>query len=67
VDLGELGERATGVWSFWDPKFIERLSGLDSVKEVMTLGCVLAIKIDDGGRGKVQKSIGFLREAHALV
>jgi len=40
------------VWSFWDPDFVDELSRLESVKAVMTLGCVLAIKIDDGGRGK---------------
>jgi len=45
-------EGATKVWSFWDPDFVDKLSKLESVKEVMTLGCVLAIKIDDGGRGK---------------
>lgn len=46
-------EGAAGVWSFWDPKFVDELSTLNSVKEVMTLGCVLAIKIDDGGRGRL--------------
>ena len=63
--LGDKG--ATRVWSFWGPKFVDELSKLSSVKEVMALGCVLAIKIDDGGRGKIQKSIRSLREAHALV
>ena len=43
------------VWSFWDPEFVDELSKLSSVKEVMTLGCVLAIKIDDGGRGKITR------------
>jgi dethiobiotin synthetase/adenosylmethionine--8-amino-7-oxononanoate aminotransferase len=45
-------EGAARVWSFWDPKFVDELSKLKSVKGVMTLGCVLAIKIDDGGGGK---------------
>ena len=45
---------ARGVWSFWDPEFVDELSRMESVRAVMTLGCVLAIKIDDGGRGKVQ-------------
>ena len=65
--VGELGKGAARVWSFWDPKFVDELSKLSSVKEVMTLGCVLAIKIDDGGRGKNLKSICFRREAYALV
>jgi len=42
------------VWSFWDPEFVDELSKLKSVKAVMTLGCVLAIKIDDGGRGEIE-------------
>ncbi|KAF9649875.1 PLP-dependent transferase [Thelephora ganbajun] len=41
----------TRVWSFWDPEFVDELSKLELVKAVMTLGCVLAIEIDDGGRG----------------
>ena len=41
------------VWSFWDPEFVDKLSKLESVKGVMTLGCVLAIKIDGGAGGKV--------------
>lgn len=57
--LGEL-KGAARVWSFWDPTFVDELSKLSSVKEVMTLGCVLAIKIDDGGRGKFYKFIRFL-------
>ena len=44
-------EGAARVWSFWDPDFVDELSKLESVKEVMTLGCVLAIKIDGGGGG----------------
>jgi dethiobiotin synthetase/adenosylmethionine--8-amino-7-oxononanoate aminotransferase len=41
------------VWSFWDPEFVDELSRLESVKSVMTLGCVLAIKIDGGSGGKI--------------
>ena len=55
------------VWSFWDPEFVDRLSKLELVKEVMTLGCVLAIKIDDGGRGKFPEFIRFMREAHTFA
>jgi len=57
----------TSVWSFWDPEFVGQLSRLKSVKEVMTLGCVLAIKIDDRGRGKTLDLFTFLREAHGCV
>ena len=39
---------------------MDELSKLSSVKEVMTLGCVLAIKIDDGGRGKITLVDTFL-------
>ncbi|KAF9790918.1 onanonoxo-7-onima-8-eninoihtemlysoneda [Thelephora terrestris] len=47
----DVNDGATRVWSFWDPEFVDKISKLSSVKEVMTLGCVLAIKIDDGGKG----------------
>lgn len=39
------------VWSFWDPVFIETVSRMDNVAEVMTLGTVLAIKIRDDDAG----------------
>lgn len=65
--LGEFSKGATRVWSFWDPKFVDELSRLSSVREVMALGCVLVIKIAAGGGGKIQKSIRFLCETHALV
>ena len=51
--IGDLATEAVKVWSFWDPEFVDGLSKLESVKGVMTLGCVLAIKIDDGGRGEI--------------
>ena len=47
--VDDLDRGTTRVWSFWDPEFVDKLSKLNSVKEVMTLGCVLALKIDDGG------------------
>ena len=50
---------AVRVWSFWDPEFVDKLSKLESVKAVMTLGCVLAIKIDDGGRGAIVDLYSF--------
>ena len=51
--LVEFSKDTARVWSFWHPKFVDQLSKLSPVKEVMTLGCVLAIKVDDGGKGKV--------------
>lgn len=56
---GGLVTGAVRMWSFWDPEFVDELSKLESVKAVMTLGCVLAIKIDDGGRGENHKLLYF--------
>ncbi|KIM84796.1 hypothetical protein PILCRDRAFT_817597 [Piloderma croceum F 1598] len=41
------------VWSFWDPDFVNTLSRMPKVDELMTLGTVLAIKFKDeqGGYG----------------
>jgi dethiobiotin synthetase/adenosylmethionine--8-amino-7-oxononanoate aminotransferase len=39
------------VWSFWSPHFVERVSKLPSVAEVMTLGTVLSIKFRDNDAG----------------
>ena len=47
------------MWSFWDPGFVDELSKLGSVKEVMTLGCVLAIKINNGDEGKILNVYSF--------
>ncbi|KAK0480260.1 onanonoxo-7-onima-8-eninoihtemlysoneda [Armillaria novae-zelandiae] len=44
------------VWSFWDPVFIETISRMDNVAEVMTLGTVLAIKIRDDDAGYTSHS-----------
>ncbi|KAF8896527.1 onanonoxo-7-onima-8-eninoihtemlysoneda [Infundibulicybe gibba] len=44
------------VWSFWDPGFIQTISHMDSVQEIMTLGSVLAIKIKDDHAGYVSHS-----------
>lgn len=40
------------VWSFWDPSFVNTVSNLSIVEEVMTLGTVLAIKLKDSDAGK---------------
>jgi bifunctional dethiobiotin synthetase / adenosylmethionine---8-amino-7-oxononanoate aminotransferase len=41
------------VWSLWDPNFITAISKLPQVKEAMTLGSVLAIKVQDTNAGKI--------------
>ena len=41
-----------GMWSYWDPTFINDLSCLPNVESVMTLGTVLAIKVRDEDQGK---------------
>ena len=65
--INDLIAGAVRVWSFWDPGFVDRLSKLESVKGVMTLGCVLAIKIDDGGRGEIAVLYTPLHKAHVFV
>ena len=40
------------VWSLWRPDFITAISKLPQVKETMTLGSVLSIKIQDNSAGK---------------
>ncbi|KAJ6489193.1 PLP-dependent transferase [Mycena vitilis] len=44
------------VWSFWDPQFVEAVSCLDTVAEIMTLGTVLSIKVKDPQEGYVSQS-----------
>ncbi|KAK2460929.1 hypothetical protein APHAL10511_007399 [Amanita phalloides] len=39
------------VWSFWDPDFVNAISSTSATEEVMTLGCVLAIKLKDTRAG----------------
>lgn len=39
-------------WSFWGPDFVNALSHLKVVEEVMTLGTVLAFKISDDSGGE---------------
>ena len=40
------------MWSFWGPEFVNQLSRLPAVGEVMTLGTVLAVKIADDTGGE---------------
>ncbi|KLO08803.1 onanonoxo-7-onima-8-eninoihtemlysoneda [Schizopora paradoxa] len=41
----------TTMWSFWDPSFVNSLSHLQSIDNVMTLGTVLAIKFKGSAEG----------------
>ncbi|KAH6909089.1 onanonoxo-7-onima-8-eninoihtemlysoneda [Coprinopsis sp. MPI-PUGE-AT-0042] len=41
----------TTVWSLWDPQFVQAVSKLPNVNEVMALGCVLAIDFKDESAG----------------
>ena len=40
-----------GSWSFWDPSFVQAISRLDIVDEVMTLGTVFTIKFAGDNTG----------------
>lgn len=40
------------VWSLWEPQFVDAISHLPIVDEIMTMGTVLAIKFKDEQRGK---------------
>ncbi|KAJ6558378.1 onanonoxo-7-onima-8-eninoihtemlysoneda [Mycena capillaripes] len=44
------------VWSFWDPQFVQSVSRMDTVAEVMALGTVLAIKVKDPQQGYVSQA-----------
>ncbi|KAF9048680.1 onanonoxo-7-onima-8-eninoihtemlysoneda [Panaeolus papilionaceus] len=44
------------VWSLWSPGFVDALSKLPKVKEVMSLGSVLAVKIHDDAAGYTSTS-----------
>ncbi|KAG6909444.1 hypothetical protein DXG01_000429 [Tephrocybe rancida] len=65
---GEQKGQETKVWSFWDPDFVLRLSEAPRVEEVMTLGCVLAIKISSSTGGytshAAQETLKPLSELH---
>ena len=45
----------TRMWSFWGPEFVNELSRLPAVGEVMALGTVLSVKIADDSEGKHTK------------
>ncbi|KAJ7472139.1 PLP-dependent transferase [Mycena latifolia] len=44
------------VWSLWDPEFVQTVSRMDAVAEVMVLGTVLSIKVKDSEGGYVSQS-----------
>ncbi|KAG6821151.1 hypothetical protein H0H93_005371 [Arthromyces matolae] len=68
ADATSVTGSAEHVWSFWDPTFVRRISELDNVEEVMTLGCVLAIKVDDETKGytshAAQETFKPLKDLH---
>ncbi len=43
------------VWSLWNPEFVNAISSLPLVKETMTLGSVLSIKVQDHTGGMIQR------------
>jgi bifunctional dethiobiotin synthetase / adenosylmethionine---8-amino-7-oxononanoate aminotransferase len=47
------------VWSLWSPDFVTAISKLPQVKETMTLGSVLSIKVQDNSAGKQFGSLFF--------
>ncbi|KAF7333521.1 PLP-dependent transferase [Mycena venus] len=51
------------VWSFWDPQFVQAVSRLDTVAEVMALGTVLSIKVKDSQAGYVSQSAQTLLQS----
>jgi dethiobiotin synthetase/adenosylmethionine--8-amino-7-oxononanoate aminotransferase len=51
--VGIKEERARNIWSFWDPSFVDKLSGLEAVVDTMAMGTVLVIKVNDASRGKL--------------
>jgi bifunctional dethiobiotin synthetase / adenosylmethionine---8-amino-7-oxononanoate aminotransferase len=48
-----LDAESSAIWSFWDPTFLDAISRLDVISEVMALGTVLTFKINDERGGKL--------------
>ena len=42
----------SGRWSFWDPAFVQGVSGVKGVRGAMAMGTVIAIELDDGEGGE---------------
>jgi dethiobiotin synthetase/adenosylmethionine--8-amino-7-oxononanoate aminotransferase len=51
------------VWSLWSPDFITAISKLPQVKETMTLGTVLSIKIQDNSAGYTSHSAQVIMQS----
>ncbi|KAJ6541994.1 PLP-dependent transferase [Mycena vulgaris] len=51
------------VWSLWDPDFVQTVSRMDTVAEIMALGTVLAIKVRDSEAGYVSQSAQTLLQS----
>ncbi|KAJ7453664.1 PLP-dependent transferase [Mycena galericulata] len=54
------------VWSLWDPQFMQTVSRMETVAEVMALGTVLSIKVKDSKAGYVSHSAQTLLESIKL-
>ncbi|KAJ7453686.1 PLP-dependent transferase [Mycena galericulata] len=54
------------VWSLWDPQFVQTVSHMETVAEVMALGTVLSIKAKDSEAGYVSHSAQTLLESIKL-
>lgn len=52
-----------GSWSFWDPSFVQAISQVDIVDEVMTLGTVFTIKFNGDNTGYVSHCARKLLQA----
>ncbi|KAF8150737.1 PLP-dependent transferase [Crassisporium funariophilum] len=59
------GSKST-VWSLWNPEFIKAISKLPQVKETMTLGCVLSIKVQDSSAGYTSHSAQATMQALSI-
>ncbi|KAI0784460.1 onanonoxo-7-onima-8-eninoihtemlysoneda [Abortiporus biennis] len=44
-------DNSNAIWSFWDPSFVESVSKLDVVGEVMAMGTVFCVKLRDESAG----------------
>jgi len=54
------------VWSLWSPDFITAISKLPQVKETMTLGSVLSIKVQDNSAGYTSHSAQSVMQSLSL-
>ncbi|KAJ7727212.1 PLP-dependent transferase [Mycena metata] len=59
----ELDGTPSVMWSLWDPRFVQALSCLENVAEVMALGTVLSIKVKDVQAGYASQSAQILLQS----